>query len=115
VMAAANTAIGSSMRASYTAFDRTMSEWRDSLIGWRCALSAADRRKYGASEGWDCRDLKFFVGRINFDQLGKRRADALDAIPTRFNLAPDVVETVIAAGRDALRANVTFQAFLLNH
>src|ERR1700730_18251556 len=45
VLAAANTAIGSSMLASYTAFDRTMSEWRDSLIHWRCGLSAADRHK----------------------------------------------------------------------
>jgi NTE family protein len=112
VMAAANTAIGSSMRASYTAFDRTMSEWRDSLIRWRCALSAADRRKYGAPDGWDCQDLKFFVGRINFDQLGKQRAEELSAVPTRFKLTPDMVEMVVAAGRDSLRANKTFQAFL---
>jgi hypothetical protein len=86
------------MRASYTAFDRTMLEWRDSLISWRCALSAAGRRKYGAPDGWDCRDLKFFVGRINFDQFGKQRAER--------------VEMVVAAGCDTLRANTMFQALL---
>ena len=112
VVAAANTAIGSSMRASYTAFDRTMSEWRELLIRWRCGLSAADRRKNGAPDGWNCRDLKFFVGRINFDELGKQRADQLGTVPTRFKLAPQTVEMVIAAGRDALRANTVFQAFL---
>jgi NTE family protein len=89
-----------------------MSEWRDSLIRWRCGLSLADRRKYGAPDGWNCRDLKFFVGRINFDQLGKQRANELSAVPTRFRLAPETVETVVTAGRDALRANTTFQAFL---
>jgi NTE family protein len=114
VMAAANTAIDSSVRASYTAFDRTMSEWRDSLIRWRCSLSADDRHKYGIPDGWNCRDLKFFVGRVNFDQLGRQRAEELSAVPTRFNLTPEIVDKVVAAGRDALRANPTFQAFLSN-
>jgi NTE family protein len=112
VMAAADTAIDSSVRSSFTAFDRTMSEWRDALARWRCGLSAAERFKYGASAGWACQDLRFFVGRVNFDQLGKQRALELSAIPTRFKLSPEEVEAVIAAGRDALRTNPTFQAFL---
>jgi NTE family protein len=115
VLAAANTAITSSVRASYTAFDRTMSEWHDTLIRWRCDLSPTDRRKYGVPPKWDCKDLRFFVGRINFEQLGKQRTDQLNSVPTRFNLAPEVVEMVIAAGRDALRENATFRAFLSNH
>jgi hypothetical protein len=81
-MAAANTAIDSSVRASYTAFDGTMSKWRDALVRWRCGLSAPDRRRYGTSGGWNCRDLKFFVGRVNFDQLGKQHANELSSIPT---------------------------------
>jgi hypothetical protein len=80
-----------------------------------CDLSPADQKKFGTARGWDCKDLKFFVGRINFTQLGKQRTDELNSVPTRFNLAPGGVEMVIAAGRDALRANATFQAFLLNH
>jgi NTE family protein len=112
VWAAADTAIDSSVRSSFTAFDRTMSEWRDTLIRWRCGLSAPARARYGKTDRWDCKDLKFFVGRINFDELGRQRAAALNAVPTRFKLTPDEVDAVVAAGRDALRANPTFRAFL---
>ena len=112
VTAAAETAIDSSVRSSYTAFDRTMAEWRDAIVRWRCALSVEELRKYGASNGSSCRDLKFFVGLVNFDQLGRQRAEELNSIPTRFKMASDKVELVIKAARDALRANPTFQAFL---
>ncbi len=112
VRAAADTAIDSSALASFTAFDQTMSEWRASLVHWRCGLSATDRQNYGVASRWDCRDLKFFVGRINFEQLGSLRALALNSIPTRFSLSRGDVETLIAAGRDGLRTNSTFRAFL---
>jgi NTE family protein len=112
VMAAANTAIDSSVRSSYTAFDRTMSEWRDALVRWRCALSVEELRKYGVSNGSSCRDLRFFVGFVSFDDLGRQRAYELNSIPTRFKMAPQTVELVIEAARDALRANATFRAFL---
>jgi NTE family protein len=79
VMAAADTAIDSSVRSSFTAFDRTMSEWRDTLVRWRCGLSEAERTKHGTAVGWDCRDLKFFVGRVNFEQLGQKRATELSS------------------------------------
>ncbi len=112
VRAAADTAIDSSARASFTAFDQTMSEWRDALVHWRCSLSRADRQNYGTVARWDCRDVKFFVGRINFEQLGPTRASLLNSIPTRFKLSPEHVDALIAAGQDALRSNLTFRAFL---
>lgn len=114
VVAAADTAIDSSVRSSFTAFERSMSEWQQTLVRWRCGLSAGERGRYGAAARWDCRDLKFHVGRINFAQLGKQRANELSAVPTRFKMAPEEVDTVIAAGRDALRTSSTFQAFLAN-
>ena len=112
VRAAADTAIDSSARSSFTAFDQTMSEWRVSLVRWRCGLSATDRQNYGVPARWDCRDLKFFVGRVNFEQLGSSRALALNSIPTRFKLSQGDVDTLITAGRDGLRTNSTFQSFL---
>lgn len=112
VQAAADTAIDSSARSSFTAFDQTMAEWRDTLIRWRCGLTAAERQEYGARDKRNCHDLKFFVGRVNFEQLGADRATALGAIPTRFKLSPEAVKALIAAGRDALRTNPTFHAFL---
>jgi NTE family protein len=111
VKAAADTAIDSSVNTSFTAFDRTMEDWQGSLIKWRCGLSAADRAKFGARQGWNCHDLKFWVGRVGFDQLDPTRAAELEVIPTRFRLPPDQVDAVIAAGRDALRSNPEFRAF----
>ena len=83
VRAAADTAIDLSARSSFTAFDQTMSEWRDALLRWRCSLSLADRQSYGVAARSDCHDLRFFVGRINFEQLGAQRAVELNSIPTR--------------------------------
>jgi NTE family protein len=76
VRAAADTAIDSSARSSFTAFDQTMIEWRDALLRWRCSLSLADRQSYGMAVRSDCHDLKFFVGR---KQLG--RSAPLNLIP----------------------------------
>jgi hypothetical protein len=61
-----------------------MIEWRDGLVRWRRSLSPTDRQSHGATARSDCRDLKFFVGRINFEQLGAQRAFELNSIPTRF-------------------------------
>ena len=111
IKAAADTAIDASVGASFTAFDGTMGDWQSALIKWRCGLSAADRARFGARPGWNCHDLKFFIGRVGFDQLDPARAAELETVPTRFRLPPEQVDSVIAAGRDALRVNPTFRAF----
>jgi hypothetical protein len=112
VKAAIDTTMDASVGASYTAFERTMSDWQSALVKWRCGLSAADRARYGVRPGWNCHDLKFFVGRIGFDQLDPARAAELDKVPTRFHLPQQQVDEVIAAGRDAARINPTLKAFL---
>jgi NTE family protein len=111
VKAAADTAIDASVAGSFTAFSATMTDWQGALVRWRCGLSAADRVKYGARPGWNCQDLKFYVGRVGFDQLDQARASELEVIPTRFRLPPEQVDGVISAGRDALRASPTFRSF----
>ena len=100
-----------SVGASYSAFDRTMKDWQAAMIKWRCGLSGAERTRLGVRPGWNCKDLNFFIGRLGFDQLEGERAKALEAVPTRFQLPPQQVDDVIAAGRDTLRASPTFQAF----
>jgi NTE family protein len=112
IMAASDTATGSGAIGSYSAFDDTMGDWQDELVRWRCGLSEAERGRLGAPPGWNCRDVKFFIGRISFDQLGHERAAALNGVETRFSLPPDQVEMLIAAGHDALRNNPTFRDFL---
>ena len=110
--AAADTAIDASVRASFTAFNSVSTEWEGSLIRWRCGLSVAQRARFGAGPGWNCRDLRFYVGRISFDQLGPQRAAVLNAVETRFKLPAEQVDALIAAGSDALRGNSTFRDFL---
>ena len=112
IMATSDTATGASALQSYSTFDDTMDDWRDKLIKWRCGLSEAERRKFGAPPGWSCRDVKFFIGRIAFEQLGPERAAQLNAVETRFKLPPAQVDMLIDAGRDGLKGNKAFRDFL---
>lgn len=112
VRAALDTTIDASVGASYVAFKRTMTDWQNALVKWRCGLSAADRQRYGAPPGWNCRDVKFFVDRIGFDQLEPARAAELGKVPTRFHLPERQVDQVIDAGRDAVRQSPSLRAFL---
>jgi predicted acylesterase/phospholipase RssA len=110
VSAVTGAALDPSVRASYTAFEHTMQEWRSALIAWRC--SAAGQKIRAAVGGPNCRDLRFHIGRLSFDQLSPGRAAQLNTIPTTFALPPESVDALIAAGRDTLAASPTFRAFL---
>jgi NTE family protein len=112
IMATSDTATESGAVGSYSAFDATMTDWKKSLVNWRCGLSDADRHRFGAPAGWNCRDVEFFVSRISFEQLGPDRAAALNKVETRFKLPPDQIDMLITAGRDALDANPKFREFM---
>jgi NTE family protein len=114
ITAASDTATESGAVGSYSSFQDTMNEWQNALIGWRCKLSAADRRRFGAPEAWNCRDVKIFVGRVAFDQLGPQRAAALNSVETAFKLPPEQVDMVISAGHDAVKNSSAFRAFLVS-
>ncbi len=100
IMAASDTATESGAIGSYSAFDDTMNIWKNYLVRWRCGLSEADRRRFGAPPGWNCRDVQFFISRIGFGQLGAEREKALNDVETRFTLPPWQVDMLIQAGRD---------------
>jgi NTE family protein len=112
VNAASDTAVQASVRSSYTAFERVMADWQRQVIAWRCGLSPELRKRYRAPANWNCRDIKFMVTRVAFDQLGPERAKVLNAVDTRLKLPINQVDAVIAAGRDSLRVNPTFRDFL---
>lgn len=112
ILASSDTATESGAIGSYSAFDDTMKDWRNKLVAWRCGLSEADRRRYGAPPGWNCRDVQFYINRLTFNDLGPDRAAALNAVQTRLKLPPDQVNLLIAAGRDALAVNPAFRAFM---
>jgi NTE family protein len=112
VAAAADTAIDASVRSSYAAFTAILNDWVGKIKRWRCGLSAAERGRLGAGPNWRCNDVRLFVDRISFDQLGPARAGILNAVPTRFSLPPEQVDLLIDSGAEALRQNPTYQAFL---
>ena len=112
ITASSDTATGSGAVGSYSAFQDTMARWQQSLIDWRCKLSAAERRRYGAPANWNCRDVKIFVGRVSFDQFDDQRAAKLNAVETSFKLPPDQVDMLISAGHDAVKSSGVFNAFL---
>ena len=112
ITAASDTATESGAVGSYSSFQDTMNNWQAALIDWRCRLSAAERHRYGAPPGWNCRDVKISVGRIAFDQLDPQRAAALNAVETSFKLPPEQVDMVISAGHDALKNSSVFRSFV---
>jgi NTE family protein len=112
VNAASDTAVQASVRASYTAFERVMSDWQRQIVAWRCGLSDVQRKRFGAPANWNCRDIKLMVSRVAFEQLGPERAKVLNAVDTRLKLPTEQVDAVVLAGHDALRANPTFREFL---
>jgi NTE family protein len=115
INAASDTATGSGALGAYSTFDGTMDDWQADLVRWRCRLSEAERARYGAPPGWNCKDVKFFVGRISFDQFTADRATALNAVETSLHLQPQQVDLLIDAGRDALKSNNVFRDFLRSY
>jgi NTE family protein len=112
ITAASDTATESGAVGSFSAFEDMMNTWQAQLIKWRCGLSAAERQRYGAPAGWNCRDARLFLTRLSFDDLGPERSAALNAVETRFKLPPDQVDMLIAAGHDVLLSNGVFRKFL---
>jgi predicted acylesterase/phospholipase RssA len=113
ITAVVDATIDANTRSSYAAFEASMKNWREELVRWRCSLKPADvSRLRGHGGPWNCRDLKFIIGRVSFDQFDATRAKWLNAVPTSFTLPVDTVDELRRAGGDALQANPTFQAFL---
>jgi len=111
VMATADTATEASTRASFTAFVSLMNDWVAKVRRWRCGLSAGERQRLGVPADWRCSDVNVFVERVGFDQFDAARANALNAIPTRFQLPQESVDLLIDAGAEAVRNNPTYRAF----
>ncbi|MBK9080968.1 MAG: patatin-like phospholipase family protein [Rhizobiales bacterium] len=110
--AVVDTGIDASVRQGYDAFQMTMNRWQQDIVEWRCKLSSAEVMKWrGTMAGWNCRDVKFHVGQVAFDQLPDKR-ERLEKIATRFVLPTEEVDLLIEAGREVIRANPVVNGFL---
>ena len=83
------------------------------MIRWRCGLKREEvARLRGETGPWNCRDLKFTIARVSFEQLDAERAKRLNDVPTSFTLPAATVDELSRAGGDALQANPSYQAFV---
>ena len=74
LMAVVNTGINASVRQGYDAFQMTVNRWQQDVIEWRCKLPMSEVAKLrGTTAGWNCKDVKFHIGQVAFDQLPDRR------------------------------------------
>lgn len=109
----ATSAMAAASRSGYDSMRGELRQWERELIDWRCALPLSEvRRLRGSTAGWNCRDVKLFVGEASFASLPGDLRDEMNAVPTRLKLTPDQVDKVIAAGRMATRATPEFNGFI---
>lgn len=108
-----DTMLDANKRASYAAFEATMKNWHDQLVRWRCGLKSAEVARLRGNGGrWSCRDVKFTLTRVSFEQLDAARAKRLNEIPTSFTLPATSVDDLTEAGGDALKINPAYQRFV---
>lgn len=112
-MAIANSSMGAATRVGYDVLRLTLDRYAEDLIEFRCALPAARVRALrGSLAGWDCKDLKLFVGEVSFEKLDSKERAVLNDIPTRLRLKTDQVDRVISAGQEATLLTPEFNGFL---
>ncbi|MGV6811246.1 MAG: patatin-like phospholipase family protein [Brevirhabdus sp.] len=112
-MSIATSSMASATRTGYDLMRLALEDWERDLVEYRCSLSLSEvRRLRGTTRGWDCRDLKFFVGEVNATALDPDTQDSFNTIPTRLRLKPDQVDLAIDAARTATRRNAELRGFL---
>jgi hypothetical protein len=98
-------------RAAYDLFRTLVRDWEKDVRTYRCALSAEEVKRYrGDTNGWDCNDVRFTVDMVSFSDLDPAIGAKLGAAPTRVTLPRDMIDALIAGGRDGVRKNASVQA-----
>ena len=112
-MSIATASMSAATRSGYDAMRAALKTWQEDLVEWRCALPVGEVRKLrGSLDGWDCADVKLFVGQASFEGLPAPMRAELNQVPTRLKLKTAQVDLVIEAGRLATRATPEFNGFL---
>jgi NTE family protein len=113
IMAATDTALDAGKRASFDLFSATMEEWHQSLVNYRCGLPRSEvQRLRGTLDGWDCKDMQFYIARLTFGMLPPQEAATLSQLPTTLALPANQIDALIAGGGEALTRSAEFQQFL---
>ena len=112
-MSIATASMSAATRSGYDAMRGELRLWETELIEWRCGLPSSEvRRLRGTLAGWDCTDLKMFIGQASFEGVSPAMRAELNKVPTRLRLKTAEVDLVIEAGRLATQATPEFNGFL---
>jgi NTE family protein len=111
ISASTDSAIDAAFRTTHDAFIEMVKAWQASVIEFRCALSLAQRERYGLAKDWQCRQVIFDVGYVSFSDLSTSNYQRVNAIPTRLALSGQQIDAAIAAGREAAAANPALKAY----
>ncbi|HVY87428.1 MAG TPA: patatin-like phospholipase family protein, partial [Hyphomonadaceae bacterium] len=110
--AAMSAAVNAPKRAAADAFAGTLADWQRDLIVYRCGLSPSEARALGAGPGWDCKDVRFKMDMISFADLPEAEYKELGAAPTQVSLPKELIEHLIAGGRQAIEINAAVKELM---
>ena len=97
-------------RAATDAFALTLADWRRDLVDYRCSLSEEEAARLGAEPGWGCKDVQFTMDMVSFADLPQADYEKFGAVPTQVSLPEELVDALIAGGRQAIATNKAVQA-----
>jgi NTE family protein len=103
-------AINAPKRAAADAFAFTLADWERELIDYRCSLTKEEAEDLGAGPGWDCKDVEFRLDMISFADLPAAQFEKLGAAPTQVSLPSELIDELIAGGRQAIATNEAVRA-----
>lgn len=93
-------------QASYDLFRALAADWQRALRTWRCGLSNDDvLRLRGSLDGWDCNAISIAVDMVSFNDLPEPTRSHLGTAATVVTLPHDLVDALIAGGREATLHN----------
>jgi NTE family protein len=110
IEAALSIAVNAPKRAAADAFASTLADWERDLIDYRCSLSKEEARRLGAGPDWDCRAVEFRLDMISFADLPPAQYERLGAAPTQVSLPKELIDDLIAGGRQAIATNEAVRA-----
>ena len=100
-LSATDAAVDSTANLALDVFQDMVREWQQSVIAFRCGLSAVEVTQLGGPSDWQCRDVAFSVAYLAVHGLQSPLRERIEAIPTRLALTPEQVDATIEGARAA--------------
>jgi NTE family protein len=98
-LSATDAAVDAAARHALDALGARIQGWQESVIAFRCGLSAAELTRLHAPAQWNCADVKFSLAHLSVDELESPLRERIEAVPTRLTLKAEQVDAAIEGAR----------------